>query len=744
MAAKKKKISESLKKAKDLAAKHKKKEIEFSVSTDTLDNDTFLSIIESEKESYPVVAKRGTKKSPTKYYYSIASSFDIETYSWMDDEEKVHACLVCWQFGINGHATIGRDWDSFKTLLKKIQEILELSSDLRLPSYVHNLSHEFQWTYRVLTYSEVFSTKDRNPIRAMTNYGIEFRDSYILTNCSLEDTAKNELTKYKYKKQTGKWDYNKARHSQTPLTPDEIEYAVYDVIVVMCYIQEQIENRKGIHNIPMTKTGFVREKFKKATLNGPNSFKYKKMIEKLTIDPEEYQFLKEAFQGGLTHANATYVGKTLENVRSYDFISEYPSVMVCEKFPMGIIRYMFQPKSKKQFFYLIYNYCCLFEVTFINITSKNKNERILSMSKCKVEGCYKTEDNIDMIDNGRLVEADSVTTTITEQDFFNISNFYKFSDFEINWMIQYKTNYLPTEIINTVLELYEYKTILKGTEDELEYLKYMISKGMLNSSYGMCVTDPVKECKEFDNQEGWVEPEHKPISTYIEGYNNSKNRFLYYPWGVWVSAYARRNLCKCILAAGDNYVYSDTDSTKYLTKGINFEEFVTSYNKEIDSKMEAALKHHGFPLDSYKKTTRDGKIKPLGYLDFDGDYTKFKTLGAKRYLVEEKGEVKATIAGTSKKGAKAFFKTTSDPFEAFRIGLRIPETYSGRLTSYYIDEKDEGEIVDYLGESYRYTSPTSLALIPSAFTMSVSKSFDAFVRFFQGVSYEIEEREVGF
>ena len=46
----------------------------------------------------------------------------------------------------------------------------------------------------------------------------------------------------------------------------------------------------------------------------------------------------------------------------------------------------------------------------------------------------------------------------------------------------------------------------------------------------------------------------------IQKYNDSKNRFLYYAWGIWVTAYARRNLWTGILAVGKDYIYSDTDS----------------------------------------------------------------------------------------------------------------------------------------------------------------------------------------
>lgn len=41
-----------------------------------------------------------------------------------------------------------------------------------------------------------------------------------------------------------------------------------------------------------------------------------------------------------------------------------------------------------------------------------------------------------------------------------------------------------------------------------------------------------------------------------------KKFYLSYAWGVWVTAYARRNLWKMILQFPDDVVYCDTDSIK--------------------------------------------------------------------------------------------------------------------------------------------------------------------------------------
>ena len=107
----------------------------------------------------------------------------------------------------------------------------------------------------------------------------------------------------------------------------------------------------------------------------------------------------------------------------------------------------------------------------------------------------------------------------------------------------------------------------------------MIKKNMLNSAYGMTVTDIIRDEIFFFNYAQDPFPTEDPaykdydketidrlklikMEEAIEKYNNGNNRFLFYPWGVWVCAYARRNLFTAIKECGKDYVYSDTDSVK--------------------------------------------------------------------------------------------------------------------------------------------------------------------------------------
>lgn len=65
------------------------------------------------------------------------------------------------------------------------------------------------------------------------------------------------------------------------------------------------------------------------------------------------------------------------------------------------------------------------------------------------------------------------------------------------------------------------------------------------------------------------------VDSQLAGYNKNFNRFLYYGWGIWVTAH-RHNLFSAIYEFADDYVYSDTDSIK----GINFDDHA-EYFKSI-------------------------------------------------------------------------------------------------------------------------------------------------------------------
>ena len=649
-------------------------------------------------------------------YYNIPAAFDIETTSFYLDDQK-QAIMYEWTFGIGNWITYGRTWEQFDDLLKGVSIILG-TLEYRLIVYVHNLPYEWQFMHRRFKWEKVFYLDARKPVYAINQYGIEFRCSLKLSGKSLANTAK-DLKKYPAQKMVGDLDYSVMRHPKTVLSEKELKYCEYDVRVVLSYIQEKIEHDGGIIFIPLTNTGYVRNYCRKACF--VRREKYLNVMSHLTLEPSEYEELKEAFQGGFTHANAIMVDKTWIEVASYDFTSSYPAVMLSEKFPMGKGTY-YAVSSVAQIHKLSSNFCCMFRCRIKWIISTTEVEHPLSSSKCR--------DLIDGVeDNGRIVTAESLETTLTEQDLFVLEKFYEWESCEIFDLYTYVKGYLPKPFIKAIIKLYKDKTELKDVEGE--EINYMILKNMLNSLYGMTVTDIVRDAYEYDEEFGCTKL-HKDatkkektelLEQQIEKYNKSIRRFLFYPWGVWVTAYARFNLFTGIYAIGDDYIYSDTDSIKFINPK-NHEEYFKEYNENITNKLKIAAKELSLNFEDFAPKNKFGKPKPIGVWDYEGTYDKFKTLGAKRYLTLKNGVYQVTVAGVNKKMVSDWFNSMKkDPFDIFNTDLIVPSVYSGRNILTYIDVEQRGTLVDQNGVSYEYFEYSSIHMESTSYSMHRSDAF---------------------
>lgn len=666
-------------------------------------------------------------------YFNVPCAFDIETSSFrLTGNDEKQAIMYIWMFGIYGVTIIGRTWDEFVTMVSELSDELSLiENNNRLLVYVHNLGFEFQFMRKHFKWKKVFSIEVRKPIYALTDLNIEFRCSYLLSGYSLDKLSSQLNTYTDHKKLTGDLDYNKIRHSQTPLTEQELQYCINDVKVVQAYIQEQIEqNKNNICLIPLTKTGYVRKYCRNSCFYNENeshnkSFKrvkYREIIKGLTLEVDEYLQLKRAFQGGFTHANPFYVDKVVENVESFDFTSSYPTVMISELYPMSKSEKI-EIHTKEEFYYNLKLYCCLFDVEFEDLSSKVYYENYISLSHC-----FKTEDVI--ISNGRVVSAKSLRTTITEQDYYIIEKFYTWKKIKIANFRRYKKGYLPTDFIKAILELYKNKTSLKGV-DGSEY-DYLISKEMLNSCYGMIVTDIARP--EIEYTDMWVDPVEPDYQKEIDKYNSSGSRFLFYPWGVWVTAYARKNLFTGIVEFNNDYIYSDTDSIKVINAD-NHREYITAYNKMIEEKLYKALEFHDIPVESVKPKTINGEEKLLGVWDFDGHYKHFKSLGAKRYLVQysedernkekDRDKFALTVAGLNKQNAINYMieKSRGNVFKFFSDLMYIPPGHTGKNTHTYIDNEMCGVVTDYLGNTSMYKESSGIHLEQSDYSLKISQQY---------------------
>ena len=704
-------------------------------------------------------------------YYNIPAAFDIETYSSYYKGRKF-ANMYIWQLGINGSSIIGRTWEEYVQCLDLISKYLGLSIEKRLIIYVHNLSYEFQFMRKWLDWQKdksgndvVFSLKERRPIYALTSSGIEFRCSYILSNYALAYIGAKLLLKYTIDKKVGDLDYNKARNSKTVLTSTELSYCISDIQVVMSYIQEQIEQYGGIDKLPLTNTGRVRQ-FIYDYVRGSyckSEWQQKKIRNQYydlmtylqLTSSKEYSMLKSAFMGGFTHANAIYVGEVVENMRCWDLASSYPAVMCSRYFPMSSATFVGQP-TDEEFKELLKTKCCLFSATFYNLEPEFDYDGYISESRC----IYCSPDVV--INNGRVMSAEKCTIICTELDFEIISKVYSADATEIHSMYTYERGYLPKDLILGILHLYGNKTSLKDIEDKI--IEYMVSKNMINASYGMIVTDIVRsEIIYYKDHWGDIDP--NAISQ-LNKYNSSFSRFLFYPWGVWVTAHARHNLWEAILEFGEDYVYADTDSIKGVN-GDKHEQFFEDYNRRQLHALCQMCMYYRIPVSKVQPKTKKGKEKTIGVWEEEEGYKYFKTLGAKRYcFVHNSGDFNMVVAGVNKstavpyllwkfcgvdlklaqtayssdpnrsKETKVALKTLVDQqidyrpaFDAFAINLEIPEEHCGKMTHTYIDAPMVAIITDYQGNTEICYEKSCTHLEPASYSFSICKAFVDYLLF---------------
>ena len=583
--------------------------------------------------------------------------------------------------------------------------------------------------------------------------GIEFRDSLALSNMTLEMFCKQSKGCI-HQKAAGDLDYNVIRTAATPLSEKEQGYCYNDVAGLVECIRARME-QDTLAKIPMTSTGYVRRQTRN-NMRGAY-LQERKDRDRMArnsrrnfldtrLSPDLYKLCKTAFRGGNTHANADNANRTLYwPVSSYDITSSYPAVMIeYDGFPVGAFSHCDDPDKMLDEDPMLEQYACLIEVLF------NRVEYIgtsgipyISEAKCEHVLTTYTDDDGEEVqfyreDNGRIRKAAAVHMVITDIDWRIIRQDYKAKSYIVKEIFYAPKGRLPEGLRYTVMELFRAKTILKGSKDPDEIYLYNRAKEMLNACFGMTTTkidmdmviyDP-EHTAEHDGNEFYCE--EKSLDELIEKFYNSRNSFLSYQHGVWITAAARERLQYMLNIIGPDVVYCDTDSIKFIgDHDAEFEER-NRYLQELAIEFEAYADN------------RSGKRYYLGTWDKEETMLRFRTLGAKKYICEvweyiyyedrektrewikgkSKGNpvcgewekrIKSTIAGVSKKAGAAFFQRAG--LDAFRIGTVI--TNSGHLVAYRNDDPIHYITVD----GCTMVTASNVALVDDTYTLGVSDSY---------------------
>jgi len=651
--------------------------------------------VDYNKIKFTTEKRERGQRSQIVYCHEICA-FDIETTRIVETDNSF---MYVWQFSIDNKVVImGRTWDQF---LHMCGELVKAAQGRHIMVFVHNLSHEFQFLTGIYSFDndEVFAMESRTILHCRMFGCLDFRCAWKLSNLSLE--AFTSRYNCNYKKRSGAdFDYTIFRTPTTKLKHKEMLYCAYDVLGLV----EAVRALMALHNdnlytLPYTSTGYVRREAKKAMRPERG------LIQASFPNFEVFTVLRQAFRGGNTHANRYYSGEIVENVHSVDIASSYPSQQCNKKYPIGPLKKVGYLSTSREYLeklidrgYAVLAVICIDKLDMVNpwVTMP-----YLAYSKT-IGPCPGAE-----LDNGRVMRAKHIKIAVTDLDYKIIMQQYT-GKLTVEAIYYAGYDYLPDGLRELNKQYFTDKTKLKGVDgQELFYAK---SKELLNSIYGMSVQNPVRQTILFDMLKYNV---CKTVPDYQLLAEAKRGAFEVYQWGVWTTAHARTALQAGIDICGDDIIYCDTDSCKYVG-----DHDFTAYNAD---RVAECLESGAWAND------KDGTPHYMGVYESEDNksgfaYQRFITLGAKKYAFEyldKKGNLKLgiTVSGVSKRYGAAELAARGG-LEAFKPGFVFEN--SGKLEAVYNDSP-AGDWTTETGEVIPITN--NVCLRPTTYKIGITDDY---------------------
>lgn len=679
-----------------------------------------------EQINFNIIRATSSAKYRNKYICDDIMCFDTEATNGFIINNKVvqfdydnpepykecekHSLVYFWSFAINENIYIGRELYDFLDLIRDLHNNCPFYKII----YIHNLSYDFNFLLNIFKFDSVFARKSRHPLVADVNkFRLTFRCSYLLTNLSLENWG--DAYKLSIKKKVGHLDYSKIRTPLTPMTEEEIEYGVYDVMTMVAGLQYYKNQYEHIYNIPLTHTGKMRRECE--SIMSKEIYYNKKITDLMPENLEEYEEQCDAFIGGTVLCNWLYKDRKIKNLEAWDIASSYPFVLVTGLYPMS--KFYIARGNYEQYMYNK-NYLYIVKFKAKNVES---NFNCHFLSKSKANSTLKAE-----ADNGRLIRAEEIIYTLTSIDYELFLKCYTSESIEILSFKWCKAGYLNNSFRKFILKLYADKTTLKGV-DEM-YSIYMNKKEYINSAYGDFVTKIFADDIIFDLEKSLVdetpwskdeldeEKYQKKLSTVKKKQYKNYKAFVH---GIFVTANARKRLWDAITYQDmdEHMVYTDTDSIKAHNYKGDFFEKENQRVLELNQKIANDL---GVSIELFQPNDKYGNPHPLGVWEHEDTYEEFKSLGCKQYIYKTKDGLHLTCAGVSKLAVKCF-KSVDD----FRIDRHLTEKElheckdnkghtAEKLIPYY--STNYGTVVYPDGYISKYKF--GICLMPTTFNLSMS------------------------
>lgn len=654
-------------------------------------------------------------------FLNKGAGFDIET-TQCEIGGKHLAFMYIWQFAIGAEVIMGRTWKEFRRLLKYLKTSLKLGADRRLLCYIHNMPFEFSffkyeipWAINEKTgAADIFFLAPKKPIKALSTYGIEFRDSLVLSGCSLKETAKHYT---KTQKMSGDLDYSIFRNHYTVLDDKELQYCINDAVICKEYADYILETYWD--RCPMTKTGIVRQIGKNAHKDMSFRKEYDKDIYRAFPYTEDVytDWMRWLYAGGWVHANYLRTGELIEgpdiDMYGFDFKSSYPFQMI-HALPGRFKKILPKQEYLEKWIQKTPDVVRWTEDSWSMIID-------ITISEMSIKSCHSVFSSSKIrerkgklyLDNGRIRYCDECRIMLTDMDYHTLKEFYDFKILKIHELRIAKNELLPDFYLECIYKFFQIKNT--APKDSLEY---KLAKENFNSLYGMMVTGLIKSNLVFNPATGDGEPsEHEKLYSRIKA-----SQWLLPQWGIWVSAGARRRLLKIVhqiseLGGAEDCCYGDTDSLKLL--------HASKYIQVIDKYNEECLAYNKWLADM---TGYDfGK---LGIFENEGQIKRFKTLGCKRYIWQDRlYNTHITIAGLPKDRLMAHaVDIKKDIFEVFDNDLYLSPLATDKLVSSYSKAPYDAIIVDEQGHAEHMYSKSGVCLYNVPFNMQLAVDYIAYIR----------------
>lgn len=705
-----------------------------------------LAIEMMKKPRLPGILPGSKKKAAI---LAEAIYLDTETaHNYDPDTQMGCTWIYQWAFRWCRQFAIGRTPSSLLNALDWVAEANGCEAEkLHLLVYIHNASYDLSYLLPFLKQRygirNILATAPHKII-ALEAGPFVFRCSYRLSNRSLYKWGKDLNIKHQKKK--GMIDYDVRRYQNSKLVRRDWIYQLYDVVALEeCVLAELAREHDTLASIPLTSTGYIRRYARKLS----RAHRDRERFLKTRLTVETYKAARFSFAGGLTHGNRFLAAHTISCTRFIHFVSAsgkkkikrcymfhrdfrsmYPSEMSGDFFPSTPFElfYSFEPGvpcSWREVDDLAAENCCLITAIVRGMELK-KGETLPYAQYSKWVLGASSDWHADVLDNGRIIKCTGTAAlTFTEIDWNILRQQYVFEEEPRIMEVWFsKRGPVPEYLRETVDHFYQGKSELKDVckhldaigAPEAEQIDAAISltksKNGLNGCSGMAATDPVRLDYHLDeNTWEWSHTllTNDIIAEKLDKFYNSRNSFMRYQVGIYVTAAARADLMKMYRIIGPkNFVYGDTDSIFYISTP-EIEERLEAENKR---RYDAAIANHryieydgkvvtydAFELEKYKGRTE--KIK------------RFRFLHAKAYAYKTNdNKLHVTVAGVAARDAKGYTREQElrsiDNLKEGTVFRRC-----GSTTSVYLTAEPEIVMVD----GHRIETAGGCVLLPTVKTL---------------------------